>query len=231
MNKNKSSKLNSLLAVDALLTANHDLIAGVPALVEAAGTLDGLITDIQSNVKVQTSPSGAAEAKAEALTSLGDTAFEVAGAVLSLAEKNGDRTLAARVKFPRSGITAGSSNAVVARCQDIVEAAADNMDSLGDHGVTQAKVNALKQRLKSYDGLRGLPRQAQAAGAAATRQLERLFPEAERLLQNRIDKLVWQFRVSAPEFYDKYQVARAVVDAATASHVNAAGATPEVKAA
>ena len=94
--------------------------------------------------------------------------------------------------------------------------------------MTAAKVNALKLKLKTYDTLRLMPRQAKAAAAAATRQLERLFPDADRLLANRVDKLVWQFRASAPEFYEKYQVARAIVDPPTASTETAA---PAAKAA
>jgi hypothetical protein len=62
-----------------------------------------------------------------------------------------------------------------------------------------------------------LPRQSKASAAAATRQLERLFPEAERLLSKRVDKLVWQFRTSDPDFYEKYQVARYVFCPATTS--------------
>lgn len=155
------------------------------------------------------------EAKQDALNKLGDTAFKVAGGVLSFAEKNGDLTLAARVRFARSTITAGRNNLVVARCQDIADAATENLASLANFDVTQAKLTTLKQRLKAYDGLRVIPRQAQGAAAAATRQLEQLFPEADRLLSNRMDRLVWQFRESEPEFYEKYQVARTLVNAAT----------------
>jgi hypothetical protein len=215
MNKIQSSKLNSLLSVQTLLGANPTIVATIVALDEAADELTDLITGINTHVKVQSSPSGAAEAKEDALIKLGDTAFEVGGGVLSFAEKTGDLTLAARVRFSRSVITAGKNNLVVARCQGIVDAATENLASLGNFGVTQAKLTTLKQRLKTYDGLRVMPRQAQGAAAAATRQLEQLFPETDRLLANRMDRLVWQFRESEPEFYEKYQVARTVVNGAT----------------
>ena len=143
--------------------------------------------------------------------------YEIAGGVLSFAEAGGDFTLAGRVRFSRSGVVAGSSNAIVARCQDVIDAATMNLASLGTHGVTQAKLTVAKQRLKSYEALRVLPRQAKAASAAASRQLEQFFPEVERLLSQRVDKLVWQFRASTPEFYEKYQVARTVVAPATQS--------------
>jgi hypothetical protein len=233
MNKIQSSKLNSLLSVQTLLGANPTLVATIPALEEAAEELTGSITGINTHVKIQSSPSGAAEAKQDALVHLGDSAYEVAGGVLSFAEKSGDLTLAGRVRFARSAITAGKGNLVVARCQSIVDAAAENLPSLGDHGVTQAKLTALKQRLKTYDSLRVMPRQAQAAAAAATRQLEQLFPEADRLLANRVDRLIWQFRESAPEFYEKYQVARTIVDAPTTSTAETASvvSVPDTKAA
>ena len=148
MNKNQSSKLNALLSVQTLFAANSERVATIPALEEPAEELTGLITGLNTNVKVQSSPSGTTEAKREALAELGDAAFEIAG----------------------------GGNAIVARCQDIIDAATEHLASLGDHGVTAAKVNALKQKHKTYDTLRLMPRQAKAAAGAATRQLERLFP-------------------------------------------------------
>ena len=152
--------------------------------------------------------------------------------MLAFADKSGDLTLAARVRFSRSAVSAGSSNAVVARVQDIIDAATENLDSLGDRGVTNEKLKALKQALKqalkAHDTLRALPRNAIAASAAATKALERLFPQVDRLLENQIDRLVWQFRASTPEFYDKYQTARSIVGAATTSTDEEAPVVPLV---
>lgn len=214
MTKVQSSQLNVLLAVQTLLQANPTHLTGLPALEETAEELTDLILAVNANAQVQSSPSGAAGAKKGALTAVGDLAFEVAGGVLSFAEKSEDPALAAKVSFSRSGVTAGSANAISNRIQGIIDVAVEHVASLADHGVTQAKINSLKQRLKTYDQLRVLPRQAQAAAAAATKQLARLFPKATRLLDRRVDRLVWQFRATEPEFYDKYQTARALVNPA-----------------
>lgn len=217
MNKQQSAKLNSILAVQTLLSANQEKIDTLPALDEAADALTEFITDINTLAQVQSSANGAAEAKASALTELGDSVYELAGAVLSFAEAGADFTLAGRVRFSRSGVVAGSSNAIVARCQDVIDTATEHLAALADYGVTQAKVTAAKQKLKAYDTVRVLPRQAKAASAAATRQLEAAFPKVERLLSQRVDKLIWQFRASDVEFYERYQVARTVVSGATTS--------------
>jgi len=216
MKKTLSAKLNSYLATQNLLVGAKTTVAAVPALQEAIDELVEFILEINLNAKIQASPSGAAAAKRDALNDLGDAAFEVAGGVLAYADKSGDAILAARVKFARSTVVAGSSNAVVARVQDIIDAATENLDSLADHGVTNDKLKVLKNALKAYDAVRVLPRSAIGAGAAATKALERLFRQVDRLLENQVDRLVWQFRASTPEFYDKYQTARSIVSAGSA---------------
>jgi hypothetical protein len=231
MTKVQSSKLNALLAVQTLLLANPTFLAIILALGEAAEELTDFILAIMANLKVQSSPSGAAQATRDVRTSLGDLAYEIAGGVSSFAQKGKDPALAAKVAFSRSKITAGSGNVVSARIQGIIDVAVEHLESLGDHGITQAKVNSLKQRLKTYDQLRVLPRQAQAAAAAATKQLAQLFPQAALLLDYRIDRLVWQFRATQPEFFDKYQVARTVVAAPVQGKDDKASKTADKKVA
>ena len=103
-----------------------------------------IITSINTNVEVQSSPSGATDAKRAVLVELGDAAFEIAGGVLSFAEKSGNRTLAGRVKLSRGAVSAGSGNAISARSQGIIGAATEYLSSLADHGITAAKLDALK---------------------------------------------------------------------------------------
>ena len=210
---------------------NPEAVASLPALDQATEELTNLIVGINTNLKVQLAPSGAAKAKSDALTDLGDCAFEIAGGVLAFADVTLNANLAARARFSRSTVTSGSANAVVARCQDIVDAATENLTSLGGHGVTQAKLTALKAKLTAYDTLRTMPRQATAASATATSQLAKLLPQVGRLLDNRVDRLVWQFRASDPEFYEQYQVARAIVGAPSSANDTTSDTVPVVKAA
>ena len=58
----------------------------------------------------------------------------------------------------------------------------------------------------------GKPRQQIAEGSAATTNLASQFNAADTVLGKRMDKLVWQFKDSAPEFFNAYQTARSIVD-------------------
>jgi hypothetical protein len=81
---------------DILLT-NCPRGAGIvpPTLRRGVGaySLAELITSIHTNVQVQSSTASETDAKQAAFVELGDAAFEVAGGVLSFAEKSGNRTL------------------------------------------------------------------------------------------------------------------------------------------
>ena len=141
-----------------------------------------------------------------------DSALEVAGALRSYAEAAEDVELASEIDFSRSSLVEGSSVAVIARCKVIVDTATEHLEALGDYGVTAAKLNALKQAVKSFDGLRTWPRQSKTTRSAATKQLGRVFPKIDRLLRNRIDKLMVQFKTTKPAFYDRYRAARVIVE-------------------
>lgn len=57
------------------------------------------------------------------------------------------------------------------------------------------------------------------ATSAATKQLSELFPQLNELLRDRVDRLMVQYKESAPEFFKEYQSARVIVDPPTNSSV------------
>jgi hypothetical protein len=228
MTKTQSAEVNSYLAVHTLFEAEADRVDSIDALNVAAEELTEHIAQIKTQIQAQASTSGATEVKAATFAALGDALFELAGGLLAFADATANVPLAAKVNFSRSGVVAGSSNAVVARAQTLLDAATEHAGALGKYGITPAKVNTARQLFKSYDALRRSPRQARAASAAATRRLQNLLATVERLLANRVDKLIWQFRESAPDFYEKYQVARTVVFPSTYGSSSGAAATVEL---
>jgi hypothetical protein len=57
------------------------------------------------------------------------------------------------------------------------------------------------------------PRQGVAKQAAANKAMARLLKQGRTILTRRIDRLMVQFRTTAPEFYAEYRTARKIVDA------------------
>ena len=106
----------------------------------------------------------------------------------------------------------GREAAVLSRVRDIHAAATAELAKLGDYGITQAKLTALKKKIDAFEASLAKPRQQIATGSAATQSLQSQFADADTILNKRLDKLVYQFKDSAPDFFNEYQTARSIVD-------------------
>ena len=147
-----------------------------------------------------------------ALASLGNTAFEIGAAVHAFAVTTQDFALEGRVDFSRSTIVNGRESSVLARARDIHAAATAVGGDLVDFGITPAKLLAFKKKIDAFEATLGKPRQQIATSSAATTTLSQQFSEADAILNKRLDKLVFQFKESAPDFFNAYQTARSIVD-------------------
>ena len=169
-------------------------------------------TGSQDLGQTQASRTGAANEKSYALEALGHAAFEVGAAVHAYAVTTEDFALEGRVDFSRSSIRLGRESSVVARCRDIHAAATAQVADLADYGITAAKLTALKKKIDAFETSLSKPRQQVATSSAATVELAEKFSEADTVLNKCLDKLVYQFKDSAPDFFNEYQSARSIVN-------------------
>lgn len=229
----QSNKLKRVQTLKGVLDEHEDTWSTLPAFGRAVTDLGTLIPQITGTVQVQISTPDAAGEKRLARETLGDTAAEVAAAVFSYAEENDDAELSGRVDLSRSDIIKGRDSSVVARCRDIHAAATEHLADLADSGVTAAKLTALKKQTDAFEGLQTKPRQNQAKRSAATRLMPTLLNKADRVVNRRLNKLVVQFKTTAPDFYNAYQTAVSIVDSGTGhgtnENANGNGGTPTPK--
>ena len=101
---------------------------------------------------------------------------------------------------------------VVARSSKILALATENVDELGDYNITQAKLTALGKKIEAFRKAQTRPRQDVAKKAAANKALPRLYRQARNILTRRMDRLMVQFKDSAPELFAEYQTARKIVN-------------------
>ena len=195
----------------------------LPALAAASEDLDELLDEIEAQSRKQQARSGVSLEKAAALQALGEAAFETASAVHACAVAGGNPELAGKVDFGRTELSRGADKTILNRAEDIHESATAVLDSLADYGVTQARLNALDKKIEAFRKAHPTPRLRVNASSAATKQLSKLFPQLAALLRNRVDRLLVQFKESAPEFFNEYRSARVTVRAATGSATGAKG--------
>jgi hypothetical protein len=78
------------------------------------------------------------------------------------------------------------------------------------------------KKIEAYEKVCSKPRQNVAKKAAANRALPRLFKQGRNILTRRMDRLMAQFRTTAPEFYAEYKTARKIVNPPTPQNGNEA---------
>ena len=184
----------------------------IPALVKAVGEFDTVIAGVATQLEVTALPGGAAASKKTALAALVASAHEVAAALHAYATEEGDDELAAEVDFSPTDLAKGRPASIIARVNKIASLAAENLDALADASITQATLTVLGKRTDAYEQWSSKPRQGVAKKAAANAALPRLLKQGRNILTWRMDRLMVQFKASAPEFYAEYKTARKIVD-------------------
>lgn len=230
MNSTQANKLNSYLAVKAVLDGT-EVWESLPAFAAGVEELAEHIATLQSLAQTQASQSGAAAEKAQTFQVLVDAAFETAAATRACAVASSNRELAKRVDYSRSDVGKGRDTEVVARCQDILSAATENVASLADYGITQANLPELKKKIENFQSVQAKPRQSRATSSSATKEIAKLFTQVDELLNERLDGLAVQFKDTQAAFYNAYTTARFIVTASGGRSAKSTAVTPIDKAA
>ncbi len=221
MTKEQIARWNAATSTQQTLVKFESIYDGttaattLPALVAVTEELTELLEGIDTQFNKQQASSGVTLEKTAALQALANAGFEIISAVQSCAAATGNAELAGRADFQRGALTRGADRTVLNRSEQIHEIATAVLPSLADFGVTQAKLNAFSKKIEAFRKAHPAPRQRVNSSSSATKQLAEQFAELNVLLRKRADRLLVQFRESAPEFYNEYQSARTVVNPAT----------------
>lgn len=201
-----------LTTVKAVLNEHNETWQSHVAFAEGFDSLGETIASINAQAQLAQGNPGATNAKALARQALGETACEIIGGLRAYATVSGNAELAAKVKFSPSEVVSGKANEVVTRCRNIHAAADELVSSLGDYGITAAKLTAFKNRINAFETVKSAPRQSRVTQSAAAQLIPQLVRSGVAILRDQLDGLVLQFKAANPTFYEEYFAARAVVD-------------------
>jgi len=194
--------------------ADHNVIwTGTPAIVTAAGELDGGITRIEAALEVQLRDiTGHAEDKGEAENNMIAQTLDVAGKVRAYATTQGDEAMAEAMNLSESELRRYRDSEVAQRCQDVHDTANGVLAALAGYGVNAAKLTALQAAIDAYLAANPAPRVAITERKNARQQIEILVGEILDLLHLQMDGLMQGYSITEPDFFRLYFDARIIVD-------------------
>jgi hypothetical protein len=209
MTKIHENKLTMYLAVDAVLQENAAKSASLPALILSITKFKELIGDIQTKSKeFNYAATGKTIVKAESEDLLMEELIPAVSAVSAYAHATGDTLLAVRTAVTEHTLRHLRDTELVSRCNGLIELAEQNLEKLGDYGITADTVASVRRRLDAYAEALGKKESGVSERASVRKTLFDLFDEADELLSERIDALMQQFRKKETQFYNEYFQAR-----------------------
>ena len=87
-----------------------------------------------------------------------------------------------------------------------------HLPDLADYCVTEAQVTDLVTSVDDFREMVGMPRLKRSEVGLANKSADELLKNVLDILKNQLDKVMLQFKLSDPSFYEGYLKARVIVD-------------------
>ncbi|MHB8259251.1 MAG: hypothetical protein ACYDCN_10995 [Bacteroidia bacterium] len=209
MKQFQEDALGMLIAIKDVMNANSTIWRSNTVVANAVGTLASDIRAIGLTAANQrTNRQGATATKNQVKVALIADAVALALAGKAYAVFVNDATLKAACSITETRLIKTTEESLVGVCQTLYDDVNPYISSMGGYGVSPATQVGLQNNITNFSNLIGTPRAVQAVGVAATRLLDEQLRVAIAFVEEQLDALMNQYKVSDEAFYKAYHAAR-----------------------
>jgi len=211
---NKQENKNSMYqAVIRKCQKFESLWIDIPAFEPALNEFKAAFTAIQTaNEHQMVRITGIAEAKQKEEDEMIAKTLELSSAVFAYASITNNFELKRMVDFSPSSLKRMSDTELKSMCKLVSKAAISVAKALENYGISATDIEDLDKEIMDYENMIAEPREAVTTRAKATAQLAELFPIADTILKEQLDKLMMIFKAKHPDFYTEYFNSRKIID-------------------
>ncbi len=201
------------LAVLGVIQKYNAVWAALTAIADMVTRLQDLTSSIQEASGVQGSAlTGIAGGKRRKRMEMMKQAIAIAGDVHSLAVKNSDAAMQAKVDVQITDLVRMGETEIAPRCQEVHDLANTNAAALAPFGVSAGDIAALQSAIDDYKTLLSKPREAIGARKEVTGNIADDEATADKLLNDELDKSMTKFETKNAAFFGEYTTARMIID-------------------
>ncbi|HNU34662.1 MAG TPA: carboxypeptidase-like regulatory domain-containing protein [Bacteroidia bacterium] len=216
MTKRQNAKLNMYLAVLLVLNSNSIIWNVLAVFVTAFDSFKLKLQTLQRAVQRQADLiAGYAKDKRLKREAMAEQGFAIKSAIQAYAADTDNVILFDAVNYALSELMSGAANRSVTRCKNIRDLADVNKTALVAYGVTNEMLADYGKAIDDFEEVIANPRDQIGARKAATKDIKDGIAAVDAVLKDKLDKLMENFRLSAPEFYAQYYNDRKIFDAKT----------------
>lgn len=175
----------------------------------------GLAAEVDSinklNAGLQTGSSGHTQSKEQSLDDMVFSCLTVAYALRAYASANKMTELIANVNVERSDFTRAKETDRDDLALHIHELGTKHLVELADFGITQSELDDLAEKIENFSDKIGQPRTVIRGLKVARSAQQQHFDNADKIIREGLDNLIFPFQRKDVKFYEAYQSARFVI--------------------
>jgi hypothetical protein len=213
MNRKQMNIVEMADVVSAYMAKNSSIWQGNQAITEAVTELDGNLVVIEQLTKKQKAPVvGHAADKATVRDDLEYAILQIAAPIAALGAKTNNFTLEAQGDLTPAQVDKLAGEDLTATAQRISELATANLPALANYGIVPADITAVDTLVAQFEAVETKPREAVVDRAKETKQIGPVITSTRSLLLRQLDRAMFTYKRTQPEFHAGYESARVIVD-------------------
>ena len=211
MNNDQLNDLTMFEKVDTHLEEHKDEIGSIPRFARTVKTFRSKLAKIRKTAGVQKSvANGTTDNKLQAQEAFILVVNMVRSILLAEAEENENAELAKKMSMTENMFRALRDSEQLDYANIVLAETEPYKKELEESGITQEILDNLASQIEKCAKAIGKRDHSQVQKTNSTGDLDLLFSETRRLLKKTLDNRIELFRISNPQFYNEYWIAREV---------------------
>lgn len=216
MTKKQNAKLNMYLSVLLVLNANTIIWNVLAVFVTAFDGFKTKLQHLQDAVQKQADIiAGYVKDKQQKRQAMCESSFTIKSALQAWASDTGNLILFNLVDYNLSDLMSGAANRSLTRCKNIQALALGNAAALVNYGISADMLTDNGKAIDDFELVIANPKDQYAARKAATQEIKNAIKDVDISIKDKLDKLMENFRLTAPDFYAQYFNDRKIYNAKT----------------
>jgi hypothetical protein len=215
MKRHQNNIARMWLNVDRFLTDNAPLWSTIITVVNTVTKFRIFLDQLGKKAVIQLdSTKGVTRAKNVIREDLTDANMQMAANIKAWADDNNDPQMSGEMTFERSMFDRLSETRLITVSSDIRENAQtiSLLPQAGDYNITAATLAQHDQLIGEFVNNVTRPQQIRSVRKAATTSIPVIIKQGQTLLDEKLDKQMYNFKKSNPDFFAAYQNVRQIID-------------------
>ncbi len=210
MEKRLLEKLNMYANTKAILYKHKKIWIASELFETTYNQFVEILNEIDESQKKKTDTTEITQTKNQLQEKMIDAAFVICNVGMIYCNLNNDNRLKLNFEYTKSELKKGKDYDIYLRCVSISYNANEIKEKLFDFNINQETLQQFDDMIKEYYKQMGMPSYTIKMNSSIKKAILSRIKKCDSLLKDVIDKMVFIYKTSHPDFYNEYTQARKI---------------------